>query len=336
MTEMIFGASYFGNRILRYVEQDMRALRRDQFDYVVHTFSEFDLLFHRQNMADIVRLSQDSGLKVYLNPWGIGNVFGGEPFSNFVSQQYRDACQILDDGQTVPMACPNAPAFRDYMRQWVEAAAAMQPDGIFWDEPHFHEQGFLSSVAGRWGCRCDHCRRKFKKLFGYAMPRQENADVIRFKRQSIRDLVSQLSRAIAGSEMRNILFLTANIEPENIPEAWSQYARMAAVDTLATGPYWRWHGRPLESVRTYSENLARLCKTNQKSSQLWIQCCKIPAGYESEIATAAGMAAASGIRDIAFWGFEGCGHESWIACENPAACWQQALQSIVNSSNSPQ
>ncbi|MCX7765746.1 MAG: hypothetical protein N2246_03455, partial [Candidatus Sumerlaeia bacterium] len=78
---MELGVSYFGNRILRYVEQDMRTLARLGCTFVVHTFSENDFYFYRGTMQEIVALSHAAGLTVYLDPWGVGKVFGGEAFT---------------------------------------------------------------------------------------------------------------------------------------------------------------------------------------------------------------------------------------------------------------
>lgn len=67
-----FGTSYFGNRMLRHVKTDMRELADQGFNYVLLTFSEFDLQFHRENMADMVRVAREAGLEVHLSPWGSG------------------------------------------------------------------------------------------------------------------------------------------------------------------------------------------------------------------------------------------------------------------------
>jgi len=117
---MQIGVSYFGNRILKHVKYDMQELKQNGFTFVLHTYSEFDLMFNSGTMKEIFKITHDAGLDVWVNPWGIGNVFGGEPFSNFATKNIFTSCQILDDGKPTPIACPNSPDFNKFMDSWVE------------------------------------------------------------------------------------------------------------------------------------------------------------------------------------------------------------------------
>ncbi len=323
---MKFTCSYFGNRTVRHVAADMRSLARQGFTAVLHTFSEFDLMFHRGTMRDIVAATRDAGLEAQLDPWGVGKVFGGEPFSQFVTQHLADACQVLDDGGVAPLACPNAPAFRDYMRLWIEAAAETGAEVLFWDEPHFHSPAFLGGRPGRWGCRCEHCRERYERTHGAPMPRRETEDVLRFKTESLLDLLRMLLRASARAGRRNHLYLSPHIAPAEAPRAWRPFARLPHLETLGTGPYWQWMNFPIERVAEYARAVKEICGRAGLESQLWIQGCKIPRGCEGEIARAIDMACDAGIEHLAVWGFEGCACESWIACEDPPAAWRAVLR----------
>jgi hypothetical protein len=63
---MKLGASYFGNRTLRHVKKDMEKMIEDGCNLVVHTMSEHDIAYHSQTMIDIVKVSRDVGLEVFL------------------------------------------------------------------------------------------------------------------------------------------------------------------------------------------------------------------------------------------------------------------------------
>src|SRR3989304_1639984 len=91
---MKLGASYFANRILRHVREDMKKMIDDGCNFVVHTMSEHDIIYHSGTMVDIVKASRDVGLEVFLDPWGVGRVFGGESFSTFV-KTYSNCRQRL-------------------------------------------------------------------------------------------------------------------------------------------------------------------------------------------------------------------------------------------------
>ena len=80
------GVSYYGSRILRHVQADLEDIVDHGCTYVVHTFSEADLLFYRQTMAAIVKATHAAGLKAWLDPWAFGGVFGGEALSLYVAR----------------------------------------------------------------------------------------------------------------------------------------------------------------------------------------------------------------------------------------------------------
>lgn len=326
---MQLGCSYFGNRIVRYVARDMKALARAGFTYVVHTFSEFDLMFHRGNMRDIFAASHDAGLSVYADPWGVGKVFGGEPFTNFAARHLKDGCQVLDNGDMFPAGCPNNPLFRRFMLEWIEAAAECGADTVLWDEPHFHDPSFLGGVEGRWGCRCAHCRRRFAALSrSRSMPRRETPAVVKFKTQCIRDFLAWLIRQSAKRGLANALCFHPFVEAAGVEEKWDRFARMKGLAVLGTDPYWQWRGEPVDEVGHYARALVALARRHGIEPQIWIQLCRIRRGTEGEIARAIELAAAAGVRNIALWGFEGCAHESWVSCEDPVAVWRTALKSL--------
>lgn len=328
---MRYGTSYFGNRMLDHAEKDMRELAEQGFSYVLLTFSEFDLAFHRENMKDMVRVAKAAGLEVHMSPWGVGNVFGGEPFSNFVAQHYNDACQVLDDGRTVPLACPNAPAFRDYMRQWIDAVIDCNPDAVFWDEPHFHEQGFLSSVEGRWGCRCDYCQSAFKEQFGHAMPAIEDEEVKTFKRHAIRRFVKDLTGPVNSAGLRNILYMTPSADVRASIAHWEELADNLDLDTLATGPYWQLLKLPFDIIGDYAASLKDLCDQHGKQAQLWLQCFKLSKGQQEELITAVDKVIGEGIKDIAFWTYRACEHESAFRCDDPAEVWAAVTDKVTRT-----
>lgn len=331
---MRLGVTYFGSRIARHVAADMRELARLGFHYVIHTMPEYDLAFHRGTMRDIVSITHDAGLEAHMDPWGVGNVFGGEPFSRFVEQRAGapDGLQVLDDGQPAPFACPNSPAFRAFMREWTEAAIETGADVLFWDEPHFHSADFLGGRRGRWGCRCAHCRERFAAAHGgRPMPEVETPEVAAFKEASLREFLGGLLAQGAAAGRRNILYLTANIPPAEARAHWLGFARLPHLEAVSTGPYWLWRGDPVESVGEFARALQALAEETGHAAQLWIQGCKIPRGREKEVRRAVELARAAGIRDLAVWAFEGCACESWIACEDPAAAWREIVEALKSA-----
>ena len=128
------GCSYFGVRIPRHVRRDMADLAARGYTGVLHTFSENDLAYFRNTMAEIVAASHAAGLFVQASPWGLGRTFGGEAESRWVAF-HPEECQVLDDGRPVAAACLNSAAYRDFCKEWSDWALDCGVDAVFWDEP---------------------------------------------------------------------------------------------------------------------------------------------------------------------------------------------------------
>lgn len=181
------GVSYFGTRDPRHVRRDMADIAAHHCTFVVHTYSEEDSAFYSKAMKEVVAISHEEGLSVWLDPWGVGGVFGGEAFSRFV-MEHPEACQYLADGTEVAAACLNREAFRDFIKKWIDSAAETHADGLFWDEPHFFIPRAVWSGTQKkkeWACRCDACRRLFRERLGGRMPKVMNDAVVQFRDDSI-------------------------------------------------------------------------------------------------------------------------------------------------------
>ncbi len=110
------GVAYFGNRTLRHVAADMEDIAASGFDYVVHCATESDLLWGKETMREIYRISHAVGLEVHVDPWAVGGVFGGEAMSKFVTWE-TDICQVLADGSRMGVACLNQPKLMRWLHE---------------------------------------------------------------------------------------------------------------------------------------------------------------------------------------------------------------------------
>lgn len=304
-----FATSYFGSRILRHVMKDMKGLRQSGFDIVVHTFSEEDLRFYRGTMMEIVSASKDAGLRVWLDPWGIGGVFGGESFSGAALRE-PGWLQIASDGSRLPACCPNNPGFRGFLGDWISAACAAEADAVFWDEPHF-----FSDPAGRHlGCYCTHCERSVNESFS--------------GRGSLMDFLNWAFRRVLENGKPNVLCLL----PDHFPSYPKNDIRNLAgsgLRNLGTGPFWFLRHEEMEDSITRFGNLATsTARDCGIQSHIWIQGFNVPSGRESEITQAVVTAARLVPEVIAVWGFEGCRAMSSLACERPEAAWQCFLEGM--------
>jgi hypothetical protein len=328
---MKLGCSYFGNRIPRHVRTDMQELVDMGCTYVVHTFNENDWLFYHDTMTELVGISHDAGLEVHIDPWGVGKVFGGESFSNFVMQNV-DAMQMVSDGKPVGSACPNNPKFQAFMKEWIDAAAKTNADVLFWDEPHFYLPGWMGGRPDTWGCCCGVCKDKFEEHTGVPMPAEETDQVRTFKENSITEFLSMLVGHSHNAGKRNSLCVLPLRDETHSTANWNRMASLNHLDIFGTDPYWYAFNKDMRTfVGDACDLVKEVCRDHKLNSQMWLQGYKVPAGREYEMVDAVELMVEKGIRDIAVWGFHSCGHMSYIRPEDPAESWATVKKAFTKA-----
>ena len=328
-----FGTSYFGCRFPEHVETDMRYLKECGCSAVLHTFSEEDYFFYRDTMKEIVEVSHRQGLKVYVNPWAVAGVFGGEAFSRFLVQN-PETWQLCSDRKRYPTACLSHPKLRQFLLDWVEAAAYIGADAVMWDELHwFLPFLFLESNPQKiWGCRCEYCRHLFHEQFGYIMPEIQTSDVLSFQYTQMRRLLFELSDAVAAKGLKTSVCFLCNTDnfPDNFSQ-WDDIAGHKSIDIVGTDPYWEL-GRPMkrspeEFISFYANKIAEIARKHNKEPQLWIQLYGLKNHYEL-VQQAAKLAADASIRNIFSWCYRGAKNMSFLRCADPDKAWAQFKKAI--------
>ena len=308
----------------------MEDLARCGFTGVLHTFSENDLFYYRDQMRRIVEVSHEAGLEVQINPWGLGYAFGGEAESLFTAS-HPGVGQVFDDGSPVGAACPNRPEFRAFVRSWAEAAIETGADRIFWDEPHWANPLSFGAPAERWGCRCERCREAFFEHYGEHMPRELTSEVAEFRETSLVGFVRELVSYAAGQGARSTVCLLPLTEgPLGISD-WSVVASMPGLDTLATDPYWKAFGYP---ARDFVERFARLVhdlgEAHGVNCQIWIQGFGLGPEDADDIRAAVEAARGAGVEDLWTWGYEACGHMSHLGTREPERVWAVLTEALTS------
>ena len=337
---MKLGASYFANRILRHVREDMKKMIDDGCNFVVHTMSEHDITYHSGTMVDIVKASHDVGLEVFLDPWGVGRVFGGESFSTFV-EEYPNCRQRLNfpEGEIkVYKACLNSKTFRNKMTSWIELAAETGAEGVFWDEPHLFFGEFTPLFGGKkrdiWGCTCEVCNDIFKAKYGYEMPTDFTEDVKAFRQMTIVNFLEYLANEASKKGLKNSVCLFPTADPRYGIYEWEKVAMIKSMDIFGSDPYWYAYKQDVtEFVRNVSNKVLALSKKHNKEPQIWIQGYRVPANGEEEIVTAVDVAYDAGIRNIATWSFEGTDCMTYVRSERPDIVWQHVRNVYLKYKN---
>ena len=343
------GVSYFSARTLRQVRADLEDILAHHCTYVVHCLTEADLLFYRKAMAEIFTATRQAGLEVWVDPWAVAALFGGESLSRFLVD-HSEALQVLSDGRRAPAACPNHPETRAFLRSWVEAAAQFGGQVLFWDEPHFYHGPFHRDFSGAWACLCDHCRDRFRAAHGRTLPPEMDDEVRAFREASLIDLLAELAREGKRLGMRNALCLIpVDLEGAGLREEarrlaetmaklagpaaprqlldigvrdWDAAASIPDLDIFGCDPYWLLFGaQPEPFVRAFTQRAVEVSKHHGRDTQVWVQAFSVPEGREEEIRVGLRTAASLGATHLAAWSYEATASMD-IRCARPELVWR--------------
>jgi hypothetical protein len=175
------GVSYFLERSLKRVEEDMREVAGAGFSVVVHTFTEHDARYNLRRMEELVRVSEEVGLEVWGDPWGVAGIFGGESFSRFLALN-PDAVAVGRDGSPVYSACLNSETTYDFVMTHIGRMASVGFHNIFLDEVH---------VKGG-GCWCGRCRDLFRRRIGVEMDEADEEALRSFFKETVKNFTVRL------------------------------------------------------------------------------------------------------------------------------------------------
>uniref|UniRef100_A0A7V3ZZE3 Uncharacterized protein n=1 Tax=candidate division WOR-3 bacterium TaxID=2052148 RepID=A0A7V3ZZE3_UNCW3 len=310
------GISYFGVRNPHWVEKDLAIIKESGIDYIVHTYSENDMEYYEGTMHKIVKLSKDFGLEVYLDPWGVARIFGGEAFSKFLLLN-DEARLVTREGKKGYGACMNNPATIEFIKKWVDSASSLEPDFIFWDEPHF------SPLTNREGCFCSICKEKFKEKFGCSMEEATAEDLKSFRGFTKLEFLRIITAYAKEKGLRNVLCLL----PDDEDIDWDHYASIPSIDVFGTDPYWVLHPQNFEEwMEEKIKMVSLLSNKYSKESEIWIQNFRVKKGEEHLIEKVALKAKEYRIDRISAWSYKGTAYMSYISCDDPEMVWMTLLK----------
>lgn len=324
------GVSYYGIGYVEHAERDFREMLDHHCNAVVLALSEFDIDFWFPNIRAVAQAARELGLTVYLDTWGIGKWFGGEPPSVFLTHNPGNRQVSAVTGEPLPACCFNTRAFREYFFEICEKLAReVEADGFFWDEPHFAlPKGYASITGGAgddWTCRCRTCRRMFREQYGYRMPRQLTPEVKRFRHDRALDILEVASRRIRQIRpaARIICCVHATLGTYYYTENrgydnWDRVARSDACDVFSTTILS--YQLPRSFFRSVTQRTLDAAHRHGKGSQRWVM------GYYQEpenlrdIADIIRLYADMGVESIFAWTYRG-GHGTVLAAPRALEVW---------------
>jgi hypothetical protein len=334
--------AYFGERTLRHVQADLEDIRASGFDYVVHCFTESDLLDNMENMRQIFRMTHELGMDVHVDPWGVAGVFGGEAFSKFVAME-MDTCQVLADGSQVGIACLWHPKLRAWLHRWIDAAIDLGADVMFWDEPHWFpgDLWYYGAERGpealRWSCRCATCLEMFRDRFGHDMPTELTAEVMDFRVSAVLDIMTDITTYASGRGVTQTVCLLPKGQFHklvHLPD-WEPFANLEHIDRFGTDAYWAVN--PPVPIYPFlpmnAAEVARVAMAAGKKTQWWVQGYAFGAGLEWEAAKSIDIALEHGITDLPIWAYRGCEAMSRLWPVDIERTWSTIVEALRQAKN---
>ena len=345
MQKLKTGAAYHGNRMLSHAIEDMKEMVRADMDVVVHMLSHNDWERHSQVMGDIFKASEDLGLEVWVDNWGIGGSPGDK--CHFLAY-HPEAHSYYGDGKMHPFQiCLNSPAYRQFCKDWIEVVKSIGGKKVFWDEPWIPAPVVEGSEDHYSGCTCPTCRKLFEERYNKPMPIIMDEDVAAFRNDTLveyHEFVASYAKSV-GIESSICLMphqLSGGINRNTTRQqkmmeiSVDRLCSIKSVDDIGTDPYWTGDdnciGNPYEKVYTNTKVCVDIANKFGKKHNIWVQGFGIPRGREEEIITATEAIYDAGARTILAWGFHARESNNYRS-SNPEKSWLMTVEGFKRIKN---
>lgn len=324
------GVAYHGNRMLSHAIADMKTIASADMDIVVHMLSHNDWERHDAVMKDIFRVSEDCGLEVWVDNWGIGGVPGDK--CHFLGY-HPEAHTYYGDGIMHPyQICLNAPSYRQFVKDWLHKVCELGGKTVFWDEPfvpHINIEGTNDYYSA---CTCPTCQKLFEEKFGKKMPLVMDADVAKFRNETVIDFHNFISEYANSLGLKSVICLMPyqlsglTTGSELLSMDIDALCKMPFIESIGTDPYWV--ENPALNPYEYVYNSAKACvdiaNKYGKDHNIWIQTYNNRRGKEEEVVDAFQAAYDAGARTILAWSFMG-GESNTYRAQNPELVWTKTM-----------
>lgn len=330
MRPLKLGAAYHGNRMLHHAEEDLRDMVRNDMDLVVHTFSHTDWDRHKNRMKDMVALSQDIGLEVWVDNWGLGGPPGDK--SHFLA--YHPECHVYySNGEMDPVrVCLNSEEFRKFTYQWIETVKELGAKTIFWDEPQLPQKVVQGKTL--YSCCCNRCKKLYEDTYGEPMPEEATEKATEFAVNSIVTYFDDVTTYSASLGMENVICVMLGAHNGISLESIDKLCSLPHLDNIGSDPYWVYENNVDVYPFVYKNSKLNIDVSNrfQKDHNIWIQAFDNPRNKEEDIVVATEAAYDAGARTIIAWGYYGSESNDYCA-KNPYLAWARTCEAMRRIKN---
>lgn len=328
MQPLRLGAAYHGNRMPHHAREDLLDMATHGMDLVVHMFSHTDWTRHKSVMKDIVAMSQDLGLEVWVDNWGLAGRPGDT--SHFLAY-YPDSHMYFSNGEMVGVCpCLNSPDYRRFTKEWIDTVHFLGARTIFWDEPAMQ----FKMIDGKkyYTCACPRCRKLFEEKYGHPMPETATEESDAFGVETIVDYFREMTEYSASKGMKNAVCVMLGAYGMSLEKA-DKICSLPHMDNIGSDPYWIDAQRdPYEYVYNGAKENLRIANKFGKDHNVWLQTYSNPRGKEEDIIQAAEAIYDAGARTILAWSYYG-GESNDYAAKNAPVTWAKTCEAMARIRN---
>ncbi len=322
------GIAYHGNRMPSHVRADMAEIARADMDIVVHMFSHTDWERHKTVMKDIIAITEDAGMEVWVDNWGLGGAPGDK--SHFLAY-HPEAHMYHSDGTMHPsQVCLNSPEYRQFVKDWLDTVAEIGGKTVFWDEPFFPtpEPKFPGEPVV-YTCRCPRCQRLFEERYGQPMPTLLCPEVDLFRTETLLDYFGEITAYSASLGLYNAVCVMLKPHYGICLDTLDRICSLPHLHNVGCDPYWYSvkADDPYGFVYERTKKNMQIARDYNKDHNVWIQTYRVPRGREEEIIEATAAAYDAGARTILAWGYRGSESNDYRAA-NPERTWQMTVEAM--------
>ena len=309
---MDLGVSYIPSHLPQHIAADMEHLAQIGCTEVLFALQENHVETLTGALQFGATIAKDYGLRPYVVVWGYANTFGGGRMSRILLQDLS-MWRGRRDGTGIPRACLNHPRLVDRFIEIAETCCSHGFEGMFVDEPTPQE------------CFCPRCQRMFFEIFGKDILESEGTEeMAKFQQDTVRRYTETLCRRVKALDERQRT-ITCVMPVDRA--CFESVASIPELDVFGTDPYWLLpqSTMTIEDACKYAGLVKDICRERAKSSQVWLNCWKIPAGREEDVYTGGRKLAEVGCDSLYTWSFRG-GLGTYEACDNPELAWRSVVR----------
>lgn len=302
------GVSYVGHHNPKHLEIDLRDMNQLGLDDVLLAAQENDFVHFTGKIRYLPQLAKEQGLRPIAIFWGALNLFGGGRSSQFLLENPA-GFQVGRINEHRSAGCYVNPICVDRIQEMIDTIAELGFEGYFIDEP-----------TPLRDCFCPSCQDKFEAWYDSSLLEASTDLQETFRQRCVIDYITTIADYCKANHPA--LETMCCLMP--IDKAmWEAAANIPHLDNLGTDIYWTNNDRDVEEMGPIIQDLAMLCRRQEKIHHEWLQCWRVRQGNEGRVFDQGKILVREQPDALYIWAWEGQ-IGTTETCDDPERAWAEA------------